>query len=35
MKMKPITRLGGPVEYAKIGERFHLEIPDVEQIPEV
>lgn len=35
IKMKPITRLGGPVEYAKIGERFHLEIPDVEQIPEV
>jgi flavin reductase (DIM6/NTAB) family NADH-FMN oxidoreductase RutF len=34
MKMKPITRLGGPVEYATIGELFHLEIPDVEQIIE-
>jgi len=34
MKMKPITRLGGSVEYAKIGELFHLEIPAVEQILE-
>jgi flavin reductase (DIM6/NTAB) family NADH-FMN oxidoreductase RutF len=28
IKLKPITRLGGPVEYAKIGELFHLEIPN-------
>jgi flavin reductase (DIM6/NTAB) family NADH-FMN oxidoreductase RutF len=28
IKMKPITRLGGSVEYAKIGELFHLEISD-------
>ena len=27
VRMKPITRLGGPVEYAKIGELFHLDIP--------
>jgi flavin reductase (DIM6/NTAB) family NADH-FMN oxidoreductase RutF len=33
MKMKPITRLGGAVEYAKIGELFHLEIPDPEPRP--
>lgn len=32
MKMKPITRLGGPLEYARIGDLFHLEIPDAEQI---
>ncbi|MCB9420021.1 MAG: flavin reductase family protein [Ardenticatenaceae bacterium] len=25
--MKPITRLGGPVEYTKIGELFHLPVP--------
>lgn len=25
--MKPITRLGGPVEYTKIGELFYLPIP--------
>mgnify|MGYP001791611171 CR=1 FL=1 len=25
--MQPITRLGGPREYTKIGELFHLEIP--------
>jgi len=28
VRMKPITRLGGPVEYARMGELFHLEIPD-------
>jgi flavin reductase (DIM6/NTAB) family NADH-FMN oxidoreductase RutF len=28
VKMKPITRLGGAVEYTKIGELFHLEIPN-------
>ena len=28
MKMKPISRLGGPVEYSTIGTLFHLEIPD-------
>jgi flavin reductase (DIM6/NTAB) family NADH-FMN oxidoreductase RutF len=27
IKMRPISRMGGPVEYAKIGELFHLEIP--------
>ncbi|HEY9628779.1 MAG TPA: flavin reductase family protein [Coleofasciculaceae cyanobacterium] len=27
MQMKPITRLGGAVEYTKIGELFHLELP--------
>ena len=27
VKMQPITRLGGPVEYTKIGELFSLEIP--------
>lgn len=27
MRMKPITRLGGAVEYTKIGELFHLELP--------
>jgi len=32
IKMKPISRMGGPVEYAKIGELFHLEIPDVEKL---
>ena len=32
IKMKPITRLGGPIEYAKIGELFHLEIPDPDTI---
>lgn len=33
MRMKPITRLGGPVEYARIGELFHLEIPSVRSEP--
>ena len=28
MKMKPITRLGGSVEYSTIGKLFHLEIPN-------
>ena len=28
MRMKPISRLGGPIEYTKIGELFHLEKPD-------
>jgi flavin reductase (DIM6/NTAB) family NADH-FMN oxidoreductase RutF len=27
--MKPITRLGGPVEYTKIGELFSLPVPKV------
>lgn len=31
VRMKPITRLGGPVEYARIGELFHLEIPSINQ----
>ncbi len=31
VRMKPITRLGGPVEYARIGELFHLEIPSISQ----
>ena len=26
--MKPITRLGGPVEYTRIGELFLLPVPD-------
>ncbi|PSB19066.1 flavin reductase family protein [filamentous cyanobacterium CCP2] len=29
MQMKPITRLGGPIEYTKIGELFALKIPTV------
>lgn len=29
--MKPITRLGGPVEYSKIGELFHLPVPKLER----
>lgn len=29
MQMKPITRLGGPVEYTKIGELFFLELPQI------
>jgi flavin reductase (DIM6/NTAB) family NADH-FMN oxidoreductase RutF len=28
IRMKPITRLGGPVEYTKIGELFILKIPE-------
>lgn len=32
VKMKPITRLGGPVEYTRIGELIHLEIPEPETI---
>jgi len=32
MKMKPISRLGGPVEYARIGDLLHLEVPDPESI---
>ncbi|MFC2026238.1 flavin reductase family protein [Chloroflexota bacterium] len=31
-KLKPITRLGGSGEYAKIGELFHLEVPDPDKI---
>jgi flavin reductase (DIM6/NTAB) family NADH-FMN oxidoreductase RutF len=27
VRMQPITRLGGPVEYTKIGELFHLTTP--------
>jgi flavin reductase (DIM6/NTAB) family NADH-FMN oxidoreductase RutF len=33
IKMKPISRLGGPVEYARIGELFRLEIPKPERLP--
>jgi flavin reductase (DIM6/NTAB) family NADH-FMN oxidoreductase RutF len=29
VQMKPITRLGGPIEYTKIGELFHLPLPTV------
>jgi flavin reductase (DIM6/NTAB) family NADH-FMN oxidoreductase RutF len=29
VQMKPITRLGGPVEYTKVGEMFHLPLPKV------
>ncbi|GAB4364883.1 MAG: flavin reductase family protein [Elainellaceae cyanobacterium] len=29
IKMQPVTRLGGPVEYSKIGELFSLKIPEV------
>lgn len=32
LRMKPITRLGGPTEYARIGELFHLSIPEVEKL---
>jgi flavin reductase (DIM6/NTAB) family NADH-FMN oxidoreductase RutF len=31
VKMKPIARLGGPVEYTKIGELFLLKEPGIEQ----
>lgn len=31
MAMKPITRLGGPVEYTKIGELFFLPVPKMER----
>ena len=34
VKMQPVTRLGGPVEYTKIGELFHLDIPDAEILME-
>jgi flavin reductase (DIM6/NTAB) family NADH-FMN oxidoreductase RutF len=27
VRMQPVTRLGGSVEYTKIGELFHLEMP--------
>jgi flavin reductase (DIM6/NTAB) family NADH-FMN oxidoreductase RutF len=30
VKMKPISRMGGPVEYTRIGEMFHLEIPEMD-----
>jgi flavin reductase (DIM6/NTAB) family NADH-FMN oxidoreductase RutF len=33
VRMKPISRLGGRVEYAKIGELFHLKIPGLNQEP--
>ncbi|MEG3986243.1 flavin reductase family protein [Microcoleus sp. S28C3] len=29
VRMQPITRLGGPVEYTKIGQRFELSTPKV------
>jgi flavin reductase (DIM6/NTAB) family NADH-FMN oxidoreductase RutF len=32
MRMKPVTRLGGPVEYSKIGELIHLRIPDPDEL---
>lgn len=28
VRMKPVTRLGGAVEYTRIGELFHLAIPE-------
>jgi flavin reductase (DIM6/NTAB) family NADH-FMN oxidoreductase RutF len=31
IEMKPIARLGGPVEYTKIGELIHLKEPEVIQ----
>ena len=31
-KMKPITRLGGLVEYTKIGELFYLKHPEIDPI---
>jgi flavin reductase (DIM6/NTAB) family NADH-FMN oxidoreductase RutF len=34
VRMKPVTRLGGPVEYAKIGELFHLKIPNINHDPD-
>jgi flavin reductase (DIM6/NTAB) family NADH-FMN oxidoreductase RutF len=34
IKLKPITRLGGPVEYARIGKLFQLEIPDPDALLE-
>ncbi len=30
LQMDPITRLGGPVEYTRIGELFYLEVPESE-----
>lgn len=33
IKMKPISRMGGPVEYARIGEQILLEIPKPERLP--
>jgi flavin reductase (DIM6/NTAB) family NADH-FMN oxidoreductase RutF len=33
IEMKPVSRMGGPVEYARIGELFHLEIPDPDHLP--
>ncbi len=32
IKMKPITRLGGSVEYSKIGELIYLKSPDPEDV---
>jgi flavin reductase (DIM6/NTAB) family NADH-FMN oxidoreductase RutF len=31
VEMKPIARLGGPIEYTKIGELFHLKEPGIGQ----
>jgi len=31
-KMKPIARLGGPVEYSKLGEMIYLEIPEMDRM---
>lgn len=31
VKMRPITRLGGAVEYTRIGELIHLEVPSLEK----
>jgi len=32
IQMKPISRLGGAVEYSKIGELMHLECPDIDSV---
>lgn len=29
MRMQPVTRLGGPIEYTKIGELFYLQLPQI------
>lgn len=34
LQMDPITRLGGPVEYTKIGQLFHLDVPSLESASE-
>jgi flavin reductase (DIM6/NTAB) family NADH-FMN oxidoreductase RutF len=32
IKLKPIARLGGPVEYSKIGQLIHLECPETDPV---